>query len=143
MNILPINYSADVVELLDREGLPTSDIDSANNIQLFGVNFNDVIGGLIGVEVQDSIGLLRSLVVDNQFRGKGYGQELVTFAESWARKEGVSEFYLLTTTADEFFQKLGYKQVQRDQAPSFIANTSQFSSLCPSSAIFMQKIIAE
>ena len=143
MNISPINYSAEVVELLEREGLPTSDIDSADNIQLFGVNFNDAIGELIGVEVQDSIGLLRSLVVDDRFRGKGYGQDLVAFAESWARKEGISEFYLLTTTADKFFEKFGYKQVQRDQAPSFIANTSQFSSLCPSSAIFMRKIIAE
>jgi amino-acid N-acetyltransferase len=47
--------------------------------------------------------------------------------------------YLLTTTADAFFRRLGYEQTARELAPPAIKATREFSSLCPSSSIFMVK----
>jgi amino-acid N-acetyltransferase len=51
----------------------------------------------------------------------------------------IREIYLLTTTAAEFFTHLGYRQVDRALAPAAIASTKEFSSLCPSTAVFMVK----
>ncbi len=50
--------------------------------------------------------------------------------------------YLLTTTAKDFFNKEGYIVVNRDEVPEPIKNSSEFSSVCPSTAIVMKKEIA-
>jgi amino-acid N-acetyltransferase len=63
----------------------------------------------------------------------------VDFAEAHAAPLGVESLYLLTTTADAFFSRLGYSPASREEAPSFIKNTSQFSGLCPASSVFMCK----
>lgn len=55
------------------------------------------------------------------------------------RDGGRVRFYLLTTTADRFFEQLGYETLSRSEAPSAITATPQFSGLCPGSSIFMGK----
>ncbi|HUF21287.1 MAG TPA: hypothetical protein VMP00_11095, partial [Burkholderiales bacterium] len=69
-------------------------------------------------------------------------RELVLFAESWSAAQGVESLFLLTTTADHFFLDLGYSLASRDNAPSSIQATSQFSSLCPASSAFLSKRVA-
>jgi amino-acid N-acetyltransferase len=64
---------------------------------------------------------------------------LVTAAERLAAKNGVKSLYLLTTTADRFFAGLGFRRLQREMAPLAIKSTSQFSSLCPATAVLMSK----
>lgn len=139
MNIIPIEYSKNVEMLLQEEGLPTADFSESDNIKLFGFKLNENLAGIIGIEVQDNIGLLRSLVVNSNLRNTGYGQKLVNQVELWAYSNNITQLYLLTTTAAHFFTKLGYQTISREQAPTFIANTPQFSGLCPASAIFMHK----
>jgi amino-acid N-acetyltransferase len=97
------------------------------------------IVGAAGVEVLGEAGLLRSVAVDEAHRGTGLGKQLVAAMEAHAREEGVRELFLLTTTAEAFFASLGYRKLDREEAPAHIAATSQFSSLCPSSSSFMTK----
>jgi amino-acid N-acetyltransferase len=80
-------------------------------------------------------------VADNH-RGGGHGKALVSHAEAWASQHGVEALYLLTTTAAEFFARLGYVAIPRSEAPAAIAATAQFASLCPSSSTFMRKVLA-
>jgi hypothetical protein len=47
--------------------------------------------------------------------------------------------YLLTTSAADFFAHLGYKRVDRGEAPENIRATSEFSQLCPVSSVLMLK----
>jgi len=47
--------------------------------------------------------------------------------------------WLLTTTAREFFERLGYAAVDRADVPGAIRATAQFSSLCADSATVMVK----
>jgi amino-acid N-acetyltransferase len=47
--------------------------------------------------------------------------------------------FLLTTTAETFFERRGYRRVDRSQAPLAIQSTSEFASLCPASSAFMIK----
>lgn len=95
--------------------------------------------GAVGVEVYGEVGLLRSLVVDEPHRGAGLGKRLVEALEEHAKKAGVQELYLLTTTAEDFFAGLGYRRITREEAPASIAGTAQFAELCPASSCFMQK----
>jgi len=47
--------------------------------------------------------------------------------------------YLLTTTAESFFQNFGYRTVERSLVPDLIQETVEFSSLCPDDATVMKK----
>ena len=126
--------------LLANEGLPITDLRNTNSTQLFeGHDAQDKLCGMIGVEVYPGTALLRSLVVTHDNRGSGYGEQLVKFAETWAQEQGVKTLYLLTTTAERFFSRLGYTNADRNSAPKAIAQSSQFSELCPQSAALMCK----
>lgn len=120
-------------------GLPISDIAPSCSMLFFGQHSNGKLVGVIGLEVYDTVALLRSLAVDTAQRNQNLGRSLVMFAEGYATKHGIESLYLLTTTAEGFFSKLGYSTASREDAPSSIKATSQFSGLCPSSSAFMSK----
>ncbi|MCH8569733.1 MAG: arsenic resistance N-acetyltransferase ArsN2 [Balneolales bacterium] len=137
-----ILYDSEVKELLTSCNLPVDDLQSGSDVKLFGLRDNGVLIGVVGIEKCGEAGLLRSLAVSSIHRGKHIGQKLVAYAESWAAANGLKELYLLTTTADTFFQKIGYSELPRDAAPLPIAATKEFSYLCPSSSVFMHKSIS-
>ncbi len=95
--------------------------------------------GIGGVETHGSDGLLRSVVITEANRGGGYGSALCDALEARARQNGVETLYLLTTTASEFFRRCGYEAIDREAAPSSIQATTEFSDLCPASAVCMRK----
>ena len=47
--------------------------------------------------------------------------------------------YLLTMTAADFFQKIGYEVNQRDKVPESIKKTEEFKNVCPVSAACLFK----
>lgn len=143
MLIKPIQFTKEVETLLVNEDLPASDLSTSTNIKLFGMKLDNKLVGLIGVELENNIGLLRSLVVSSDVRQSGCGTRLVKHLETWAIENKIDDLYLLTTTAKTYFLKIGYKVVSRDLAPPFIINTPQFSGLCPSSADFMHKHLSQ
>jgi amino-acid N-acetyltransferase len=95
--------------------------------------------GLVGFEICDSDALLRSLVVAPELRAQGIGKQLVAHAEREARACGVTALYLLTTTAEAFFLRLGYGSADRARAPQGILATREFAEICPASSAFMMK----
>lgn len=118
--------------------LPTADV--ASNLDWFYVGY--VAGepvGVGGVEPTGSVGLLRSVVVESSVRGRGYGGVLTDALEARARRDDIETLYLLTTTADQFFETRGYTRTDRAEAPRSIQRTSQFERLCPESATCMKK----
>jgi len=123
---------------LDANDVPTADV--ASNLDWFYVGYVDgePIGGG-GVEPNGSVGLLRSVVVESSARGHGYGGALADALEATARRDGVETLYLLTTTADQFFEARGYTRTDRAEAPRSIQRTSEFEGLCPESATCMKK----
>jgi amino-acid N-acetyltransferase len=128
-------------ELLASSGLTISDLHAGNSLQMFGISDDSGLAGVVGVENFGPHGLLRSLAVRENARNCGYGRMLVGHAEVLAAEQGIREVYLLTTTAAGFFALLGYSEVKREEAPEAIRKTPQFSSLCPSSSVFMKKMI--
>ena len=130
-----------VVALLARAKLPVADLSAASISRFLVATIDESIAALIGLECFGSIGLLRSLVVDPEFRGAGLGRVLVEKLESQASDQGISQLWLLTIDADGWFQRLGYEARRRDEAPALIAQTAEFVSLCPGDAVLMHKAL--
>lgn len=130
--------------LLQTAGLSTEDITPEMLEHFLVAHLDKALVGCVGLEVlEDETGLLRSVAVDEAHRGTGLGTELVAAMEEHARKQGVQQLYLLTTTAEGFFAGLGFRTLPRDAAPAAVAGTEQFSSLCPSSSSLMVKSLRE
>ncbi len=127
-------------ELLIACGLPTDDLQNPpKHLRLFGYRRDGQLLGLVGLEMHGPDVLLRSLAVADAARGQGLGQLLVTHAERHAASQSAQAIYLLTTTAEAFFDQRGYHLAERTDAPRTIAATPQFSGLCPATAAFMRK----
>ncbi|MFX0077753.1 MAG: GNAT family N-acetyltransferase [Candidatus Hermodarchaeota archaeon] len=69
-----------------------------------------VIGGLNGSSILKAM-YIDQLWIDERYRGKGYGKELMMAAERIARKDGcISSLAIVYSfQSPEFFQKLGYE----------------------------------
>lgn len=135
-----IAFSAEIEALLRAGDLPVGDLDANEQVHLFASRHDDgALAGVIGVEIHGRSGLLRSLAVASTSRRAGVGRALVDHAEGWASRSGLTALYLLTTTADGFFRRLGYRELPRSAAPQAIRATAEFSSLCPASASLMSK----
>ncbi|MFN3848170.1 MAG: arsenic resistance N-acetyltransferase ArsN2 [Spirosomataceae bacterium] len=131
------NSFEQAINLLKINNLPTEDIDA--NVELFGIFEDEKLIATAGLEKYESIGLLRSVSTTPEVRGKGFGKIITAETENYALQNGISEMYLLTTTAKDFFAKDGYTLVNREDVPEEIKQTKQFSSVCPSSATIMKK----
>jgi amino-acid N-acetyltransferase len=97
--------------------------------------------GAAGVERYGPYGLLRSVVAAPDRRGRGIGEALVRDRLDWAERAGLEAVFLLTTTAMEYFPKLGFAPVERATAPAEIRASPEFSSVCPTSAVVMRRIL--
>jgi len=139
MNIHPRPRALEVMNLLAACSLPNSDISERNLQHFFGCGVESDPGGIVGVELYGDVALLRSLAVKEDTRGKGCGRRLVRQVEQYAGHNGVKRLYLLTTTAETFFESLGYSKVERDSVPEPIRATTEFSALCSTTAAVMAK----
>jgi amino-acid N-acetyltransferase len=128
--------------LLDGAGLPSSDLSAATAVRLFVVRDGKRVLGAVGLESFGTTGLLRSLVVSGDARGRGLGGVLVASLERFARAAGLAELVLLTQTAEAFFAGRGYAVIARANAPAAVLESSEFKSLCPASAVCMSKRLA-
>lgn len=129
-----------VAELLKSIGLPTEDLNP--ELPLFLLAFADgQLVGTAGVEVTGDYGLLRSVAVKELFRNYKIAQRLVNDLIKQMRLQWVKELYLITTTAEVYFAKQGFEKVVRDSVPAEIAQSQQFSGVCPSSATVMKKSV--
>jgi amino-acid N-acetyltransferase len=130
---------AAVKRLLTGAGLPTADLTAAHMAHFFGCGAPAGLAAVVGLELYGDVGLLRSLAVAIPARGRGLGKRLVAHAERYAQERGVRELYLLTTTAEAFFSRLGYRRVERDAVPDAIKATREYSGICPTSSVVMTR----
>jgi amino-acid N-acetyltransferase len=129
--------------LLAAAQLPTDDLTERHCEHFFFTGVDGAPDGLVGLELLGDVALLRSLAVAAGRRGSGAGSRLLSHAEAHARAQGVRRVYLLTTTAESFFARRGYRRADRASAPDAIRATREFSALCPASSAFMVKLLQE
>jgi len=129
-----------IIALLQVEKLPVEDLPLS--LENFATAFdgNRVVGA-VGIELYGSYGLLRSLVVDSSYRNHGIAARLVQAIENKAAELRLKSIYLLTETAKEYFDRKGYMVITREDVPEAVKKSSEFSHVCPVSAVVMQKQI--
>ena len=137
---LPAGSIADLAAELRDAGLPASDLAEPNR-RFYRFDDDRGLIGYGGVEGTGSDRLLRSLIVTSSRRRNGLGGTLLTALERTAAADGTLALYLLTTTAERFFQRHGYVIADRTDAPAAITCSAEFRSLCPASATFLSKRI--
>jgi len=125
--------------LLDANGLPAADLSDKHAPWFLVATAHDAIIGSVAVEPCGSFGLLRSLAVYATARGQGVARRLVEAIEARAEGERLRGLYLLTTSGETFFARLGYARLERWELPESIRRTEAFRSLCPDTAMAMMK----
>jgi amino-acid N-acetyltransferase len=122
--------------LLESYDLPSIDVEE--HVANFVVaESNGKIIGVGGFERCEDFGLLRSFAVTSGQKGRGIADHLFSLVKAKAVECGIGQFYLLTTTADKYFDRHGFVVCNRDTVPDQIKATRQFSELCPCSAVVM------
>ena len=130
-----------IKQLLARSNLHHQDIHTSQ-LQHFLTVKDDTsltLAGVVGLEPNGEVGLLRSLAVAETYRRQGLGTQLVKKIEKYARSQQVGILYLLTLTAQNFFNRQGYQTTDRASAPPALQETTEFKSLCPQTAVCMKK----
>lgn len=143
INILQATGSnrQDIIGLLQAEKLPVDDLPVALN-NFFVASVNRVIVGAAGIELYERYGLLRSLVVNGNYRNLSIAAKLVEEVERMSVELQLAGIYLLTETAQGYFERKGYAFINRGGVPLAVQQSSEFSHVCPVSAVVMRKEIA-
>ncbi|MCU0395124.1 MAG: arsenic resistance N-acetyltransferase ArsN2 [Chitinophagaceae bacterium] len=128
---------AKVREMLDAVKLPVDDI--SGNTKLFMLTRKGRVIGTGGLEMLGEVALMRSVSTDENLRGQGLGKYVVDELEQAASRAGVKSLYLVTTSAREFFARLGYEESDRKKLPDVVKQQRQLKDVCPASAVVMQK----
>jgi N-acetylglutamate synthase-like GNAT family acetyltransferase len=127
---------------LAKSELPTADIEAPGRLFWRFETSDEVPVGFGGLEVHGEDALLRSLVTLPPVRSRGVGTAMVAALEFEARLHGCRSLWLITTTAADFFARLGYARCERAVVPPAIRATAEFSTLCPASAEVLMKRFA-
>jgi len=130
------------LDLLRRSGLSEKDVAERWG-HYFVVHEDDGrVVGIAGLEIHGDDGLLRSVAVDEDYRGQGLGASLIEEAFSRAGRLNLGTVYLLTNDARDYFARRGFSDCPREEAPPGIRESWEFSTGCPASAAFMKRAVA-
>lgn len=127
-----------VIALLEQGQLLTEDLP-AGLPDFIIARENKTPVGVAGLERFGSVGLLRSVAVAPAHRGKGIADRMIRQLLATADAARLRELYLITKTADHYFDRYGFAPVSRELVPESIQRTRQFSGLCPLSAVVMKR----
>jgi amino-acid N-acetyltransferase len=126
----------EIRNVLSALGLPADDVGAPHQTFLTARS-GDALVGFVGLELYGLAALLRSLAVVPTRHGEGLGRDLARRALAEAEARGVRDVFLLTTTAERFFERSGFARVEREHVPEPIRESPEFKSLCPANAVCM------
>ncbi|HEU0055138.1 MAG TPA: arsenic resistance N-acetyltransferase ArsN2, partial [Longimicrobium sp.] len=127
----------DVLALAAGAGLPAAGIEAHFPGGFVVARSGPFVVGAAGVEAYGEAGLLRTVAVLEASRGTGLGIRLANAAIALAKRRGVRDLYLLTTTAEEWFPRLGFRRLPREELPEALAASEELRGACPASAVAM------
>jgi amino-acid N-acetyltransferase len=127
-----------VLDLLGTARLPTAGVAEAFSHFLVAES-EHVLVGAAGLEIYGASALLRSVVVEDSWRRSGVGRRLIEKALDEAKRRGIDDVFLLTTTAEHYFPRFGFACVTRDSAAADVQASVEFQGACPSTAVLMRK----
>lgn len=133
----------EILTLLRESGLPTQGV--AEGIDRFLIARDDDGSAIAsaGLEGSDDIGLIRSVAVSPDARGRGVGFAIVTALLERAKADGVRELVLLTNTAENFFHdQFDFERTDRSRYDGKLDDCCEWNLERCSSAVAMCREIA-
>lgn len=129
-----------IKSLLSANDLPTAGVDE--HWQTFVVaKDQQIVVGCGGSETYQVAALIRSIAVHPDYRRHGLGRRLVRQLLDRLSARGLREFYLLTTTAEEYFKKRGFKTIERDEVHPQLLASRELQDACPDTAVCMRMVM--
>ncbi len=129
---------AAVLRLLTDNGLPTAGLVDHLGTAVVA-RLDECVVACAALEFYPDGALLRSVAVQETLRGSGLGHQVVRAALDLARQRGATSVYLLTTTAEGFFPRFGFRPIARANVPPGVRMSVEFQSACPASAVVLAK----
>lgn len=126
-----------VLTLLQKESLATAGV--AEHLPNFLVAESGAsIVACAGVEWYAGAGLLRSVAVAAEYRGRGLAGSMVAELIRQATRRGLRTMVLLTTTAEHYFSRRGFVPVARESVDPELLASAEIRGACPSTAVCMR-----
>src|SRR5689334_7358561 len=97
---------------LAKSELPTADVEESGRLFWRFETRDEVPVGFGGLEIHGEDALMRSLVTLPPVRNRGVGTAMVAALEFEARLHGCGSIWLITTTAGDFYERLGYARCE-------------------------------
>ena len=119
--------------LLADAGLPVAGW-RASGVRRWGVSDGERLVGVVALEVHGRHGLLRSLAVVPDARGRGLGGALLAHATRAARGLGLVDVAGLTTTIPGWLAELGFREVALAELATDLHASDELQGACPASA---------
>lgn len=126
--------------LLVAAELPTAGVDDHWKTFLIARDGEKIVG-CGGAEAYQFAALIRSIAVIPEYRSSGIGRRIVRQLLDRLASRGLREFYLLTTTAEAYFRKRGFKTIDRDEVHPQLLSSREFQDACPSTATCMRLVM--
>lgn len=128
----------EVLALLENASLPAAGVQAAFDGFIVAECLGRIVGAA-GLELHGRNGVLRSVVVDPGLRGQGIARGLTTRILEAAEAAQLSCLYLLTETAELYFEARGFLRIDRSEVPPPVRDSVEFKEACPASATAMVK----
>lgn len=99
--------------------LARSEDEVATNIRSYVLaKEGDLLVGYTALHIHSKrLAEIRSLIVHPDYRGQSIGAKMVSFALDEARAIGVEQDVLALTYAPKFFEKLGFREIKKEEIP--------------------------
>ncbi len=120
-------------QLLTASGLPLAGW-SEPNVDRWGAYEGGRLVGLVALETHGRHGLLRSLTVAPEARGRGLATALVAHARREGRRRELETLTGLTETIPALLVRWGFREVTRAELPDALRASPELQDACPESA---------
>jgi amino-acid N-acetyltransferase len=116
-----------IIALLATVQLPPNELeDHLDHIVVAELDGRVVGCGGLEVYAGCDAGLVRSMAVEAALQGGGLGKRILDWVEEHARSLGISELFLFTMGAREFYLRFGYEDAKLDQFPKPARDSAQY-----------------
>jgi amino-acid N-acetyltransferase len=129
-----------IKQLLAANELPVAGIEEHWKTFIVARDGDEVVA-CAGAEAYQFAALIRSVAVANSHRSRGIGRRIVRQLLDRLASRGLREFYLLTTTAQAYFAKRGFKPIDRDEIHPQLLASSELQGACPDTAVCMRLVM--
>ena len=110
--------------------------------KIFFLKVEDNLAGVVRLCFEYNVFQLRSMLILPEFRGKGFGRELLKGFEEYLNKNKIREIYCLPwAKLESFYSEIGFKRESIELAPKFLKERlSEYESQNKDKIIFMRRM---